>query len=97
MEVEFPVLNRITVNEGLLTQLGGFTQLVELCDAKGHTVGHFVPVEEDSSWAEEKRQTYLSEAQQEELKRRAAEHEKDPQDLVSWDQVKADAQARFQK
>jgi len=91
------VMNRITVSEGLITQLGGFTQPVELCDAEGHTVGHFVPTEEGSSWPDETRQTNLSEAQQDELKRRVAEHEKDPQDIESWDQVKADALARFQK
>jgi len=42
-------MNRITVSEGLITQLGGFTQPVELCDAEGHMVGHFVPAEEGTS------------------------------------------------
>jgi len=43
------VMNRITVSEGLITQLGGFTQPVELCDAEGHAIGHFVPATASST------------------------------------------------
>ena len=39
----------------------------------------------------------LSDAQQEEVDHRLAEHEKDPQDVVSWEQVKTDAMDRLRK
>jgi len=41
--------------------------------------------------------THLTEPQREELERRLAEHEADPGDVVAWEEVKADALARFQK
>ena len=41
--------------------------------------------------------THLSDTQRDELARRVAEHERDPQDVVPWAQVKADALTRFQK
>jgi len=37
-------MNRITVNDAFITQLGGIAQPVEVCDAEGHTLGHFVPI-----------------------------------------------------
>jgi len=36
-------MNRITVSDTFITQVGGVAQPVELCDAEGHTLGHFVP------------------------------------------------------
>ena len=49
------------------------------------------------SIAAEPRNTYLSDAQRDELERRVAEHERNPQDVVPWEQVKADALTRFQQ
>lgn len=49
------------------------------------------------SIAAEPRDTHLGDAQRDELERRMAEHEQDPQDVVPWGQVKADALSRFQK
>jgi putative addiction module component (TIGR02574 family) len=49
------------------------------------------------SIAAEPRASHLSDAQRDELERRVAEHERHPQDVVSWDQVKADALTRFEK
>ena len=49
------------------------------------------------SIAAEPRDTYLSDAQRNELERRVAEHERNPQDVVPWEQVKADALTRFQQ
>jgi putative addiction module component (TIGR02574 family) len=37
----------------------------------------------------------LSQAQQQELERRLADHAANPEDVVSWEQVKAEALARF--
>jgi putative addiction module component (TIGR02574 family) len=39
----------------------------------------------------------LSEEQKQELRRRAAEHEANPEDAIPWEQVKAEALARFRK
>jgi len=39
----------------------------------------------------------LTEAQRRELERRIAEYEANPGDAVSWEQVKAEALARFEK
>ncbi len=49
------------------------------------------------SIAAEPQNTYLSDAQRDELERRVAEHERNPQDVVPWEQVKADALTRFQQ
>lgn len=49
------------------------------------------------SIAAEPRNTHLSDAQRDELDRRVAEHERNPRDVVPWDQVKADALTRFQQ
>ncbi|MFV2067939.1 MAG: hypothetical protein ACC645_13280 [Pirellulales bacterium] len=37
------MMNRITVNDALRSQLDGIDQPVEVCDAAGQTLGHFVP------------------------------------------------------
>jgi putative addiction module component (TIGR02574 family) len=39
----------------------------------------------------------LSEAKRQELKRRLDDHEANPGDVVSWDQIEAEALARFQR
>jgi len=39
----------------------------------------------------------LSETQKTELERRLAAHRADPADVIPWEQIKADALARFQK
>ncbi|MCY2989436.1 MAG: addiction module protein [Planctomycetota bacterium] len=49
------------------------------------------------SIAVEPRRAHLSDAQRDELERRVAEHERHPQDVVPWEQVKADALARYHK
>jgi len=49
------------------------------------------------SIAAEPRHAHPSDAQRDEIERRVAEHKRDPQDVVPWAQVKADALARFQK
>lgn len=41
--------------------------------------------------------TYLTDAQQRELEHRFAQHEADPGDGVPWEQIKAEALARFQR
>jgi len=41
--------------------------------------------------------SYMTDAQRRELERRLAEHEADPEDVVPWEQVKAEALARFQR
>jgi putative addiction module component (TIGR02574 family) len=46
------------------------------------------------SVAEEQR---LTDAQRAELQRRIAAHKASPENVVSWEQIKADALARFQK
>ncbi len=38
---------------------------------------------------------HMSDGQRQELERRLAEHEADPSDVVPWEQVKAEALARF--
>jgi putative addiction module component (TIGR02574 family) len=38
----------------------------------------------------------LSEAKRKELERRLAEHEANPNDVVPWEQIEAEALARFQ-
>ncbi len=35
---------RITVDDAFLNQLGGAMQPVELCNAAGSAIGHFVPI-----------------------------------------------------
>jgi len=40
---------------------------------------------------------HLTDAQRQELERRLAEHEANPGDAVPWEQVKAEALARFQQ
>ena len=37
----------------------------------------------------------LTEAQRKELERRVAEHEANPDDVIPWEQIKAEALARF--
>jgi putative addiction module component (TIGR02574 family) len=49
------------------------------------------------SIAAEPGRTHLSDAQRRELERRLAEHAANPGDVVSWEQVKAEALARFQR
>jgi putative addiction module component (TIGR02574 family) len=49
------------------------------------------------SIATEAHQSLLSEAQRQELDRRIAEHEIDPDDVVTWQQIKAEALARYQR
>lgn len=41
--------------------------------------------------------SYTTDAQRRELERRLAEHEANPEDVVPWEQVKAEALARFQR
>jgi len=49
------------------------------------------------SLASEPNRPHLTEPQREELERRLAEHEADPGDVVPWEEVKAQALARFPK
>ena len=49
------------------------------------------------SIAAEPHQTLLTEAQRQELQRRLEDHAANPDDVVPWEQVKADALARYQK
>ena len=49
------------------------------------------------SIAAEPGRTHLTAAQQRELERRLAEHEANPEDVVPWEEVKAQALARFQR
>jgi putative addiction module component (TIGR02574 family) len=39
----------------------------------------------------------LTEAQREELQRRLEDHEANPDDVVPWEQIKAEALARFRR
>jgi putative addiction module component (TIGR02574 family) len=39
----------------------------------------------------------LTDAQRQELERRLTDHEANPEDVVPWEQVKAEALARFQR
>jgi putative addiction module component (TIGR02574 family) len=48
------------------------------------------------SIAVETERTHLSDLQRRELERRLVEHEANPGDVVPWEQVKAEAVARFQ-
>lgn len=41
--------------------------------------------------------TGLSEAKRKELERRLAEHEANPNDVIPWEQIEAEALARFQR
>ena len=41
--------------------------------------------------------TNLTSGQQQELRKRAAEHQSNPDDVVSWEEIKADAMERFAK
>ncbi len=47
------------------------------------------------SIASEPGRTHLTVSQRRELERRLAEHEANPEDVVSWEEVKAEALARF--
>ena len=49
------------------------------------------------SIAAEPGRVHLSDAQRQELERRLAEHEANPDDVVPWEQIKAQALARFQR
>jgi putative addiction module component (TIGR02574 family) len=49
------------------------------------------------SLAAEPGRTYLTEAQRQELERRLAEQQANPEDVVPWEQIKAEALARFQQ
>ncbi len=49
------------------------------------------------SIASEPHPPLLTEAQRQELDRRLAEHASNPDDVVPWEQVKAEALARFQR
>lgn len=42
-------------------------------------------------------QPLLTEAQRQELERRLADHLSNPDDVIPWEQVKAEARARFQR
>jgi hypothetical protein len=42
-------MNRVVVDEGLLTKLYGLKGKLEFCDATGRTLGHFLPVEETTT------------------------------------------------
>lgn len=46
---------------------------------------------------EEPHPPMLSEAQRAELQRRLSDHNANPDEVVSWDQIKADSLARFKK
>ena len=50
----------------------------------------------DSS-AAESRPPLLTETQRQELERRLADHAANPDDVIPWEQVKAQALARFQR
>lgn len=49
------------------------------------------------SLAAEPGSPHLSDSQRRELDKRLTEHEANPTDVVPWEQVKAEALARFQK
>lgn len=49
------------------------------------------------SIAHERANIPLSESHQAELQRRLAEHEANPEDVVPWETIKAEALARFQR
>ncbi len=49
------------------------------------------------SIAAEPGRTHLTDSQRKELERRLAEHEANPEDLIPWEEVKAQALARFQQ
>jgi putative addiction module component (TIGR02574 family) len=48
------------------------------------------------SLANEPGRTFLTEAQRRELDKRLAENETDPDNVIPWERVKAEALARFQ-
>jgi putative addiction module component (TIGR02574 family) len=41
--------------------------------------------------------TFLTDAKRQELDRRLADHEAQPEDVVAWEQVEAEAVARFRR
>ncbi|WP_169977699.1 addiction module protein [Tautonia rosea] len=47
------------------------------------------------SLASEPGRTHLTPAQQRELQRRLADHDANPDDVISWEEIKAQALARF--
>lgn len=47
------------------------------------------------SIAEEPNQTFLTDAKRQELARRLADHAANPDDVVPWEQIKAETLARF--
>jgi putative addiction module component (TIGR02574 family) len=49
------------------------------------------------SIADNPESTRLTDAQRQELQRRLAEHEANPDDVIPWEQVKREALARIQK
>lgn len=49
------------------------------------------------SVADEPHPPLLSETQRQELERRLADHRANPSDVVPWEQIKAEALARFQR
>jgi putative addiction module component (TIGR02574 family) len=49
------------------------------------------------SIADEPGRIHLNDAQQRELERRLAEHEANPDDVVPWERVKAEALERFRQ
>lgn len=54
-----------------------------------HAIWDSIPVQQHSA--------LLTEAQKQELQRRLDEHEANPGDVVPWEQIKAEALARWQK
>jgi putative addiction module component (TIGR02574 family) len=46
---------------------------------------------------EEQQSAPLTPAQESELKRRLAAHKSDPENVIPWEQIKAEALARFQR
>ena len=51
----------------------------------------------DDNFNEERVPPKLTDAQRAELERRLADHKANPDDVVSWKEIKARALARFQK
>ena len=49
------------------------------------------------SIAEEPRKPLLTEAKRAELERRLADHQANPADVIPWEQIQAEALARFQR
>ena len=40
-----PVMSKITLDPVLRAKLNGLNQPLEICDADGHTLGHFLPAD----------------------------------------------------